>query len=370
EERMASAPVRDALAAGDREAAAAALGADWPGLEQAVIHDPALAGAYAAVADAGYGRIAVVEAALAKDAAVSWVVRDGGRPSLALAMPARVTDGGELLGVAYVRLPMALATSAVGAVDVPAATYLALRQGGFTLAESGDAQFAASAERMAVPVGDTGLRVAVGLPPRPAALFGLEPVASFVVAGILLFLAWLAWRLPALLGRREAPVEQEEETRTLEQTLEMEPEVDNENTPTPVRAAPPVAIDPGIFRAYDIRGIVGQSLDRSVAELIGHAIGSLMHEQGLKDIVVGRDGRLSGPDMVAGLTAGLRKAGREVIDIGMAPTPVVYFGAYHLRTGCCVSVTGSHNPPDYNGFKIVVGGETLSGAAITDLYAR
>ena len=95
-----------------------------------------------------------------------------------------------------------------------------------------------------------------------------------------------------------------------------------------------------------------------------------MADKGLSDIVVGRDGRLSGPDMVAGLVEGLRKAGRNVIDIGLAPTPVVYFAAYHLRTGSCVSVTGSHNPPDYNGFKVVIAGETLSGNAITDLYTR
>jgi len=96
----------------------------------------------------------------------------------------------------------------------------------------------------------------------------------------------------------------------------------------------------------------------------------LMHQNGLLDIVVGRDGRLSGPELTEGLISGLRLAGRNVIDIGLAPTPVVYFGAYHLRAGSCVSVTGSHNPPDYNGFKIVVGGETLSGDAITDLYDR
>ncbi len=85
---------------------------------------------------------------------------------------------------------------------------------------------------------------------------------------------------------------------------------------------------------------------------------------------MGRDGRLSGPELVAGLVEGLRRAGCDVIDIGMAPTPVVYFAAYHLRAGSCVVVTGSHNPPDYNGFKIVIGGETLSGEAITDLYRR
>jgi len=125
-----------------------------------------------------------------------------------------------------------------------------------------------------------------------------------------------------------------------------------------------------IFRAYDIRGIVGQTLDAGIACQIGHALGSLMQESGLTDIVVGRDGRLSGPELSAGLIDGLRRAGRHVIDIGLAPTPLTYYGAHHLNTGCCISLTGSHNPPDYNGFKIVIGGHTLSGAAITDLYQR
>ena len=136
----------------------------------------------------------------------------------------------------------------------------------------------------------------------------------------------------------------------------------------PVAAATTAQVDRGIFRAYDIRGIVGQSLDRQVAELIGQAIGTAMLARGLDDIVVGRDGRLSGPEMIDGLVAGLRKAGRNVTDIGMAPTPVVYFAAYHLLAGSCVSVTGSHNPPDYNGFKIVLGGETLSGDTIVELH--
>ena len=370
EERLASAPVRDALTAGDFAAAAVALGRDWPNLEHAVILDTGLAEAYANAEQAGYGRIAVAEAAMTEGKPVLWVVRDGDGPGLALAAPARVGD--VMAGVAYVRLPVARATAGLDAVDVPGSTYLALRQGGYTLAERGDAAYKESAERMAVPVAGTGLRVAAGLPPRPTALFGLAAVPSFVAAAILLLLAYVLSRLPSLVG--SADEDEAGPSPTLEQTLEMEPVKDPETAvaPVPVREAKAsaVAIDPGIFRAYDIRGIVGQSLDIGVAELIGHAIGSLMHEQGLKDIVVGRDGRLSGPDMVAGLTAGLRKAGREVIDIGMVPTPVVYFGAYHLRTGCCVSVTGSHNPPDYNGFKIVVGGETLSGAAITDLYAR
>jgi phosphomannomutase / phosphoglucomutase len=257
-------------------------------------------------------------------------------------------------------------------VTVADDTYLALRQGGYTLLERGDPARAEAAERMAVAVPGTGLRVAAAVPTPIAAPFGLDAVPAFVVAILLLFLAYLLWRLPPRIV--DPRIVDDAGAPTLAQALDAAPadeaqpekKVEVRDVPKPT----PVGIDRGIFRAYDIRGVVGQSLDTGVAELIGHAIGSLMADKGLNDIVVGRDGRLSGPDMAGGLVEGLRKAGRNVIDIGMAPTPVVYFGAYHLRAGCCVSVTGSHNPPDYNGFKIVVGGETLSGDAITDLYAR
>ncbi|HJT97065.1 MAG TPA: phosphomannomutase/phosphoglucomutase, partial [Rhodanobacteraceae bacterium] len=132
----------------------------------------------------------------------------------------------------------------------------------------------------------------------------------------------------------------------------------------------PVNIDRSIFRAYDIRGVVGETLTPAVARVLGRAIGSEARDRGLKEIVVGRDGRLSGPDMVEALVGGLRATGIDVIDIGAVPTPVVYFGCYHLNTGSGISVTGSHNPPDYNGFKIVLGGETLSEDSIQALYAR
>ena len=131
-----------------------------------------------------------------------------------------------------------------------------------------------------------------------------------------------------------------------------------------------IAVDRSIFRAYDIRGVVGKQLNVDVAQQIGRAVGSEVVGRGLREVVVGRDGRLSGPDMVTGLIAGLREAGCDVIDIGMVPTPVVYFATYHLNTGSGVAVTGSHNPPDYNGFKIMIGGETLAENAIQALYAR
>jgi phosphomannomutase/phosphoglucomutase len=132
--------------------------------------------------------------------------------------------------------------------------------------------------------------------------------------------------------------------------------------------APPVA--PEIFKAYDIRGIVDKTLTEEAAELIGRGLGSLGAKKGVKRFVVGRDGRHSGPRLVAALTRGLTAAGMDVTDIGMVATPMVYYATYELGTGSGVMVTGSHNPPDYNGLKMMVAGNTLASDAIQDLRKR
>ncbi len=125
-----------------------------------------------------------------------------------------------------------------------------------------------------------------------------------------------------------------------------------------------------IFKAYDIRGIVNKSLTAEVVRQVGHALGSLAVEQGQKAIAVGRDGRLSGPELADALMDGICAAGCDAIDVGCVPTPVTYFAAYELGCNSCVSVTGSHNPPDYNGLKMVIGGTTLALDAIQDLKKR
>ena len=116
-----------------------------------------------------------------------------------------------------------------------------------------------------------------------------------------------------------------------------------------------------IFRTYDIRGVVGRSLTPALTREVGRALGTLAAERGAATFAVGRDGRLSGPELSAALIEGMLSAGADVIDVGMAPTPVVYFAAHHFNCGSCVAVTGSHNPPDYNGLKMVIGGSTLYG---------
>jgi len=136
------------------------------------------------------------------------------------------------------------------------------------------------------------------------------------------------------------------------------------------KALPPVELQENIFRAYDIRGVIGQTLDTDVAHQIGQVVGSLALEQDAAPVVVARDGRESGPALVEGLMEGIASTGCEVVDIGAVPTGVLYFAAYEMGNGTGVMVTGSHNPPDYNGFKIVIGGVTQAGEQITDMYKR
>ncbi|MDQ8038273.1 MAG: phosphomannomutase/phosphoglucomutase [Pedobacter sp.] len=150
------------------------------------------------------------------------------------------------------------------------------------------------------------------------------------------------------------------------------------DAPEPKLAAKPVkrnvepalAVRPEIFRAYDVRGVVGDGLSREVAVALGRAIGSEATARGEQVVVVGRDGRQSGPELSAGLMEGIRASGCDVIDVGMVPTPVLYFAAKTIATGSGVMVTGSHNPANYNGFKIMIAGDTLFGDDIQALRTR
>jgi phosphomannomutase/phosphoglucomutase len=129
-----------------------------------------------------------------------------------------------------------------------------------------------------------------------------------------------------------------------------------------------------IFKAYDIRGIVGKSLTVDGVRQIGQALGSELLERtkagGRAEIAVGRDGRLSGPDLAGGLMEGIRASGVDVAEIGMVATPISYFAAHELGCGSAVSVTGSHNPPEYNGLKMVLAGTTLAGEDVQRLRRR
>jgi phosphomannomutase len=132
-------------------------------------------------------------------------------------------------------------------------------------------------------------------------------------------------------------------------------------------------IDPSIFKAYDIRGVVGKTIDEAFAEHLGRAFGSEALLAGERAVAVGRDGRLSGPGLAAALVRGLKSTGLDVVDLGAVTTPMLYYvaatrGAHGCNSG--IQVTGSHNPKDYNGFKMVMAGRAIYGQDIQKLRQR
>lgn len=129
-----------------------------------------------------------------------------------------------------------------------------------------------------------------------------------------------------------------------------------------------LAIDPSIFRAYDIRGIVGETLTGQCVYAIGCALGTMALEMHEKCMVVGRDGRLSGPLLSKALIEGILSTGCDVIDIGMVPTPLVYYATFVSKASSGVMLTGSHNPAEYNGLKMVLARKTLTEHQIKSLY--
>jgi len=125
--------------------------------------------------------------------------------------------------------------------------------------------------------------------------------------------------------------------------------------------------DPTVLREYDIRGIVGKTLNPEDAYAIGRCFGSIVSRGGGTRVAVGYDGRLHSPEMEAQLVAGLRACGLEVVRIGLCATPMLYFAAYALEADGAAMVTGSHNPPDYNGFKMMIGKKPFYGAQIQQI---
>ena len=371
-----------ALKRNEDQAARDVILTGWSDVEALEWYPPGLDAAYADPSAFGFGKLGVLEHALEDNAARAAIIKDAGGPRLAVAAP--VLDDGRVLTLAYVRLPLSIVTAPLSSAGVDDG-YLAIRQGRHTVFETGDVALATAAEVGAIPIDGTALRVVAA---APVMELGLGAFAYFLLALLSVLVAVALLLMPRLKGLRlerrpagEAAGENLPTLAELQQSGQLEAEAEAARAAAAAKSLqaskpppPPVVgralLERSIFRAYDIRGVVGKTLDAETARLIGQAIGTEMHRQDARSVVVGRDGRLSSPEMANALIEGLRLAGREVIDIGDAPTPLVYFGAYHLRAGSCVSVTGSHNPPDYNGFKIVIDGETLAGDAIQKLYER
>ena len=368
-DQAAKAPaVVAAVSAGDLAAATRAFEKNWADGKTVKFLSPDLKEAYADPKRFGFGRLAVLNSTQRRGEVRVGVARVDGQPRLVVA--GAVKQGSEVKAWGLVDLAIDDARSPITVAN-PGSGFLALTFHGYDVAVRGDADVVSLGAAQQLDVGNSGFQIRIVSPQQAMSLFGADPIVDYLLAALLLVGGAALFKFGATWASASSAADAEPELTVAQQAAAeaaAAPAVPKQ--PAKAVAKATVAISREIFRAYDIRGVVGSTLDASVARLIGMAIGTVMQEQGLRDIVVGRDGRTSGPEMVNALIEGLRLTGREVIDIGQAATPVCYFGAFNLRTGSCVAVTGSHNPPDYNGFKIVLGGDTLSGDAITDLYAR
>ena len=381
--------VIDALAGGDDAALAAAAQAArdaWPDLVDAAFYTPKLIEVLRDdLGKLGYARAQMLMQAQStgRPAPAQMRIDADHRRLLVLAMP--VPAGSETIAYAYLQLPFEPVVAAFRGIPTGGGR-VELRQGdgrGDLLIDGTGANKGSSVGDLGLPVPNSKFRIALATPDDP--IFVTRDLRVLVpMTALCLFAAFVAlWlrqvgmqrALDVLRPGHRTPVEEitlgdAMKKQQAEQAVKAVTARPAQPAPVAAKVEEAVSVDRSIFRAYDIRGVLGRTLTTGVARLIGRAIGSEAQQRGLSEIVVGRDGRLSGPELSAALIEGLRSAGCDVIDIGLAPTPLTYFAAYHLQTGSCISVTGSHNPPDYNGFKIVLGGETLSEGAIQDLYGR
>ena len=338
------------------------------------VHTPGLAAAYEDVAGFGAGRLALLEAATNDQQVAVRIIKAGGGHRLGLAKAVGAEPDMRLV---YVQLPMGVLE---GVLDVTQEkhSYLGLRQGQTDVLSHGDSGLASTAEINAVAIAKTPWRVVASAPLAEKGLFSAGGIAELVLGGLFFLLGIGCLFAPGYLQRRSGQTNEVADADGADMTLEQMQQagVIAAQTPPPPEfnikesLQPKVPLDRSIFRAYDIRGIVGVNLDAGIACKVGEAVGTILVEKGLRGIVVGYDGRLSSPAMADGLCEGLASTGIEVINIGQVPTPVVYFAANTGEFTSGISVTGSHNPPDYNGLKIVIDGHTLSGDAIMDIFTR
>jgi phosphomannomutase / phosphoglucomutase len=199
-----------------------------------------------------------------------------------------------------------------------------------------------------------------GRPPKavPAQLVDLQPTLDVLLHQIREF------RTKRVDRSKARPVTEESETLGIMVDEELPTQRQN------VGLTELVEIDPSVYRAYDIRGVVNETLTEAVVMTLGQGIGSEIFEQGYQSVLVARDSRLSSDSLQSALIQGLMASGRDVIDLGLVPTPLLNYAVHELNVECGVMVTGSHNPPQYNGLKLVIGAESPTSERIQEVRRR
>jgi len=289
-----------------------------------------------------------------------------------IALLVRITDAeNRLVGHALFGLEVPVVQSALDAAPLPEG-YVEVREpvpGGKRVLVAKRGMEPTHKKAIEKRIGATGwvIRyIPVAAPVGPATL----PVGTPLVWGgggvLLALLAGAA----LLLARRRSPASRAADAAAAAGAEDVADALQEAEVAAAAKAKEGAGAPPSIFRAYDIRGIVGETLTPKIAKALGRAIGTEADVRNQQVICLGRDGRVSSPELAAALGEGLLESGREVLDLGEVATPVLYYATHYLETNSGVMVTGSHNPSQYNGVKIVLGGETLATNVITGLRAR
>ena len=338
------------------------------------LYDLGIADGYKDIVKFGTGKLAILESAIISPQVSFRIISVGGQQKIAIAKLIGTEANSALV---YVQIPITTLDN-IQPQSPSDEIYLSLRQGQVDLLKYGNVEFAITAEANAKIIEGTPWRLVASTALPEKGIYELGGIAELILGLSLLVLAVAIAYAPVIIKNRSrlAGIEPDSQSDlTLHEMQSQGVIKPDESNPAPVLnikdfAYPKVPLERSIFKAYDIRGIVGSTLDAGIARLIGEVIGTILVEKKLKGIVVGYDGRLSSPSLSAGLIEGLIATGSAVLNIGQVPTPLVYFATHNSDFTSGVSITGSHNPPDYNGFKIVIDGHTLSGDEITDIYER
>jgi len=329
-----------------------------------------------------------------------------------LAIARRVTMGDRVVGVVLLSITTDFLSKALATVNIPGA--IQFNQGSLTLALAGDSALTSDPETGSVPVAGTTWQIRYWV---PTSIYSgwLELLAAMLLTLVFIVLVFVysgRWlkrmilndqdvivRLTSALfsGKKQGnyPVNLKEFELLVSKIMQLQrkesiPSAKEVDAPADfaddldlsgasflsaengieVESKHQSVIPESIFRAYDIRGIADDSLTEDGVKAIGHALGSEAQDCGQQNVIIARDGRSTSPRLSAALAKGLQQSGCNVVDIGMVPTPVLYFATHFLEASTGVMVTGSHNPSEYNGLKMVVNAETLSGDRIQQLRER
>ena len=337
-----------------------------------------LSKAYENIQTFGYGRLGIIEAASASNKLIIAIVDEETSVRIGMAVPVHLGQGD---GTIYVSLPINDLKAKFATLAVPSRGYLALRQGEYTLFETGQAQLRESAEALAKPLDEPALRVVAGAPPLAVGPFGCDVTACLLWMGLFVVSAFVLlgfiYDFKAIFSRfnRLKTTDDEANEVTLSTSLQKKttesieiPGTDADAMTTQISETAPSTVSRHLFHESGIHGLVGQDLTPGVSLEIGRALGTYLLQRQQKSVVVGYDGRKNGPGLKASLIQGLRSAGIDVTDLGIVTTPIAQFAAQQLGLNCSINVTGSHLPAEYNGFSVRIDHQILADDVLLAVY--